>query len=254
LNIIGLQKLSRVLPAVIIAIGSMTTASASLVYNDAVVVTGLGFGNQNRDLTVQGKGNQNQSSGCVGLAADGSLTFGSCVPDASVYDNNGVQNVGGDEPNPLADNQKYGAPTLASLGINDASDIQIIFDATEAGGGSINIIDLTLKFYNSSNILIGAIDGSQNFASTVPGNGGAGFAFVVSADEQAQVNSWIQGGASRLALEASFTGGGGGPENFYIHSLEAGTPSEVPEPGTWMTLGGGFFGLGALKVFRRFRK
>jgi len=44
---------------------------------------------------------------------------------------------------------------------------------------------LTLKFYSSSGTLLGAIDGSQNFADSNPGNGVAGFTFVVSTDEQA---------------------------------------------------------------------
>ena len=157
----------------------------------------------------------------------------------------------GDEPPPLADNQKYGAPTISSLGITDASQIQIIFDATQGGGGGVTITDLTLKFYGANDLFIGAIDGSQTFLSTVPGNGGAGFAFVVSGDEQAQVNTYLAS-TSRLALEASFTGTGGGPESFFIRGLPSGD-SPVPEPSTYMMLGGGLGSLGLLRFFKRKR-
>ena len=242
-------KLSRLVPAILIALGSLTTASASLVYDSSVVVSGAGFGNIPRHLTVQGTGNQTSISGCVGLSGD-SLAFGDCVLDSQVFDNNGVQNTGGDEPPPLADNQKYGAPTIAELGITSADQIRIIFDATQQGGGSVTITDLTLKFYAADGSFVGAIDGSQTFDSTVPGNGGAGFAFVVSQDELAQVNTFLAT-TSRLTLEASFTGAGAGPESFFIENAGGGVPSEVPEPGTWMSLAGGLFVLGGSRFLKR---
>jgi hypothetical protein len=253
LNIILTARRSRLLATTFLALGSLTTAYPSLVYDSTLVVSGAGFGNLPRHLTIQGPGNATSTSGCIGLSG-GSLTFGDCIADASVTDNNGVTNAGGDEPPPLADNQKYGAPTLAELGITSADQIQIIFDATQGGGSSITITDLTLKFYGANGSLVGAIDGQQTFASTVPGNGSAGFAFVVSQDELAQVNTFLTT-TSRLTLEASFTGAGGGPESFFIRNGDAGGgPSEVPEPGTWMSLTGGFFAVGGLKVFRRFRR
>jgi hypothetical protein len=245
-----IKKIGRFAPA-LLALATLSNASASLVYDSSVVVTGAGFGNIPRDLTVMGRGNATSTSGCVGLSG-GSLTFGTCIPDSSVFDSNGVTNVGGDEPNPQADNQKYGAPTLASLGITNANQIHIIFDATQGGGGCVTITDLTLKFYGANDQLIGAIDGQQFFGSTVPGNGGAGFAFVISADEQAMVNSFLAS-TSRLALEASFSGTGGGPESFFIRNSGGGGGGggEVPEPSTYMMLGGGFAGLGLLKFRKR---
>jgi hypothetical protein len=244
------KKIGRFAPA-LLALATLSNASASLVYDSAVIVTGAGFGNIPRDLTVHGMGNDTTTSGCVGISG-GSLTFGTCITDSSVFDSNGVTNVGGDEPNPLADNQKYGAPTLSSLGITDASQIQIIFDATQGGGSGVTITDLTLKFYGLNDQLIGAIDGQHTFASTIPGNGGAGFAFVVSGDERAQVNAFLAS-TSRLALEASFTGTGGGPESFFIRNGGGGGGggSPVPEPSTYMTLCGGFAGLGLLRFRKR---
>jgi len=247
-----IKKLPSFIATTALIIAAIPNASASLVYDSAIVVTGAGFGNIPRDLTVQGQGNDTTTSGCVGVAGSGDLTFGSCINDGLVFDGNGVTNVGGDEPNPLADNQKYGAPTLAALGITNANQIQIIFDATQGGGSGVTITDLTLKFYNANGGLVGAIDGQQAFASTVAGNGGAGFAFRVSDDEVAQVNAFLAS-TSRLALEASFTGTGGGPESFFVRNGGIPNDGAVPEPSTWMTLGGGFFSFGVLRLVKRFR-
>lgn len=53
-------------------------------------------------------------------------------------------------PNPLADNQTYGVPTAGSLGITTASQIGVLFNATEPSSDSINVLDVTLKFYNAA--------------------------------------------------------------------------------------------------------
>src|SRR5215218_5231882 len=78
-NIILTSRLGLLVPAVFLALGSLTTASPSLVYDSTLVVTGAGFGNIPRHLTVQGRGNDTSISGCIGLAG-GSLTFGDCIP------------------------------------------------------------------------------------------------------------------------------------------------------------------------------
>jgi hypothetical protein len=163
-----------------VAFAAPPLAHAALVYDAAVHLPAQGFGNAPRDLTVHAAG-----SGCVGVSATGSITIGSgsCISDALVQDGNGITNLGGSEPSPHTDNQKYGVPTAASLGISTADQIGILFNATEPGGDSANVIDLTLKFYGVDGTLFGAINGQQYFPTTEPGNGVAGFVFVVSPDE-----------------------------------------------------------------------
>jgi hypothetical protein len=160
---------------------------------------------------------------------------------------NGVLNLGGDEPSPLSDNQKYGVPFESDLGITTAADLGILFNATEPGGDSINIVDLTLKFYLNGSLL-GAIDGQQNFPSTFPGNGVAGFVFTVDAAQQAMVNSWLSQGNIQLALESTLTDSAGGPDSFRMVNLNSATP--IPEPATITILGAGLL-LGVRRLRRR---
>ncbi len=221
-------------------------ASASLIFDSSKFLSGQGFGNAPRDLTVQGQGNNTTESGCVGVSGTGSITFGAaaCTPNASVHDSNGVANTGGDETPPLADNQKFGIPTLGSLGITSASDIGIVFNGTEPAGNQANVTDLTLNFYSSNGTLLGAIDGQFNFLNTIQGNGSAGFVFVVSSDELAYVNALIAPSVI-LSLNASLTNISGGPDSFLIYNLGSPPLFPVPEPASIALLGIGLLAFGA---------
>jgi len=147
-------------------------ASASLVYNSAINVSAQGFGNAPRDLTIQGHGNATAESGCIAPTPNNPSTpmFGStaCTPDSFVSLSNGMSNIGGDEPNPHALNQKFDLPTFGSLGITSASDVAILFNATEPGSNSAFVNDLTLTVYSPTGIRLFAIDGSQDFRNTIP--------------------------------------------------------------------------------------
>jgi PEP-CTERM motif len=244
------------------AVLAATPASASLVFdpNPPVAISAQGFGNVPRSLTIHPTGqggpagdlNPPAESGCISVVSAGNHFAGgsgSCLSGAAitmVHDSNGVNNLGGDEENPVADNQKHGIPTVASLGILSAADIGILFNATDPGGDGVNLMDLTLKFYRSDGTLLGAIDGSRVFTGTETGNGSAGFVFDVEAgEEQDYVNSILGlGGTIYMALEATVSDAEGGPESFTIFNLHS--PPSVPEPATWamMLLGFGGIGLG----------
>lgn len=240
--------------AAVMALASPGIASAGLVYDSTIQAPAQGFGTAPRDLTLQATGQSTFESG--GLAWDGTaIVFGSVLANESqVFMANGVVNQSGTSsmPSPLVDDQKYGVPTTGALGITTASQIAVLFNAAEPAGNSIDLIDLTLKFYSSAGSFLGAIDGSQSFASSNAGNGVAGFTFVVDAVQQATVDGWLAlGGAdTRLALEASMTGYAGGPETFLIYNL-APQVAAIPEPSTYALM---FAGLGAIGFMMRRRR
>jgi hypothetical protein len=227
-------------------------ASASLVFDSAIRAPAQGFGTAPRDLSLQATGQETFESGAVNYTGSG-IAFGTPIADALVHDGNGVTNQSGTStmPNPLADNQKYGVPTIGSLGITSASQIGILFNATEPQGNEVNVIDLTLKFYTSGGTFLGAIDGSQDFPTSNPGNGVAGFTFVIDAGEQAYVNGLLAAGGSgtTLALEASIQNFSGGPETFLIYNL--GVTAPVPEPGTYALI---LAGIGVVGFMARRRR
>lgn len=223
-------------------------ANASLVLDGTIDLGAQGFGNAPRLITVQ---NQGTESGVVTVGAGGTVSGGAGfgAAPAQVFDSNGVTNLGGNEVSPFSDNQKFGVPTLSSLGWTSAADVRLIFNATEPSGDGLTITDVTLKFYNGTT-LAGAIDGSATLADTIVGNGSSGFLFRVSADEFNFVNSIFNTAGSanfRIALETTITGASGGPESF---SAVQGNVRAVPELSTWGMMIVGFFGLGFM-AYRR---
>ena len=245
------MKYQKVIAGLVGCIFSVA-ASASLVFDSTIQLSAQGFGSANRDLTIQGNGTE---SGCVGVSSTRTIVVGpaGCTGDAKI-DPNGIIPTGGQEVQPATDAAKFGIPTIGNLGIISASQIAILFNATEPGSNSINVTDLTLNFFTSTGVLITSIDGSRNFANSFAGNGVAGFVFVVDAKEQidlantvfnrTDVNSII------LSLNSTLTDAAGGPESFLIFKLPTATPiQQIPEPGSLALLGIGL--LGAIVVSRK---
>lgn len=250
-----MKKITSVFLAGAAALAFSHSAFAGLVVSTADGTKGFGFGAVHRHLTIQetGPGQDSVESGCVGVGAGGSFLVGptACLPnETNVFQANGVTNTGGDEPPPLTPALKYGTPTIGSLGINNAGEIAIVFDATEPGGGPITVEDLTLKFYDSDGALLLAIDGGATFAETFAGNGVADYIFVIDEAQQDEVNSVIFSlanfGDVLMALEATLSGADGGPESFVIVRAQNGIP--ISEPATLGLLG---LGLTAAGLVRR---
>ena len=239
----------------VLTLGAAAQASASLIFDSSILLSAQGFGNAPRDLTIQRTGGTTSpESGCVSVTGGFTAGPSACMGIDAAFMGNGVVNVGGDEPSPLTDNQKFGAPFASDRGITTASDIGILFNATEPGGDDIAITDLTLKFYLNG-VVVGSIDGQQNFASTDPGNGVAGFVFKVDAAQIPYVNGLLALGNIQFALESTLTGSSGGPESYRIVYLGGGAGNSggggltIPEPASLA-----LFGFAALVCAKRARR
>lgn len=209
--------------------GISTSANANLVLNGELAIGAQGFGNAPRLLTIQGTGNSNVESGAIGIVGGSLVALSPGIANASVFSGNGVTNFGGSEASPLSDNQKFGIPTLGELHWTSGANVNLLFNASEPGGNGLTVNDVTLKFYNG-NTVIAAIDGNFSLASTVTGNGNAGFRISVDAPQQTYLNTAVfnQAGAAnfRIALESTISDVGGGAESFSAVSVV----SNVPEP------------------------
>lgn len=95
----------RVGPA--LAEGSRDTrrAAARKLEHNIKATSARGFGNAPRDLNRTRYGQQSDGIRPRGVSATGTIMFGTCTPEPSVTDFNGMGSVGGDEPQPQADDQ-----------------------------------------------------------------------------------------------------------------------------------------------------
>lgn len=221
--------------------------SADVVFAGAKDISGFGFGNYPRALTIQSHGPSNNSeSGCIAPNGSGGLTAGAsaCAPSDGV--------VGGDEQNPIKF-PKQAAPTLSSLGITSGSQVGILFDAVQPQNSNNNVVtidDLTLKVYDGTKLVFTA-SGSFSDLLTNPGNGKSDYLFTLDSAEAAAFDAAVAGNFSdTIALDStiSFPRQSAGPDSYTLVSTLA--SSTVPEPATLLMFGGGLLVLG---VFGRKR-
>jgi len=228
-------------------LGVSAGANADLIQNGELDIGAQGFGNAHRLLTISSQGSNTFESGAIGISAGTIVALTPGISDGLVFSGNGVTNAGGDTVSPLTDDLKFGIPTLGVLNWTSGADVNLLFNATEPGGDGLTITDVTLKFY-SGDTVIAAIDGNFAYASTITGNGSAGFLISVDAAQQTFLDATVfnQAGFSgfRIALESTITGVAGGPESFSAVSA-------IPEPEVYAMLGAG---LGLMGWVARRRK
>jgi hypothetical protein len=165
--------------------------------------------------------------------------------------------VGGDEANPIGF-PKQAAPSLNSLGITNASQIGILFDAVQpqnTGNNTVTINDLTLKLYKGNTLVTPAVLSPEPLTlSTNPGNGNTDYLFVLNTTEAAAFNAAIAGNfADVLALDStiSFPRQSAGPDSYALINTGATRLTPAREPASLALLG---MAVAMIGIFSRHRQ
>ncbi len=192
----------------------------SIVYHSLAPDNSNALQAQNRILSVQASGSNTTESGCI--------LFGDATSPCPTV-------TGGDTKV-----SQSGVETFATLGITDATQLAITFDAVESAGNSILLNQLVLQVWDDlGNHKFDTSISNYNFPSTLNGNGKAEAIFTLDAVSAAALNSLAFGGNWVIGLEATLSDVSSGEESFYVSTLDTAInpePSPVPEPATWSLL------------------
>ena len=219
--------------------------TADTVFVGPEVLGGSGFGALPRALTIQSHG-LSPESGCIAPNGSGGLISGNgaCAPIDG--------DIGGNEQNPISF-PKQAAPTLSSLGITNANQIGILFDAIQPQNSDNNVVtinDLTLKLYNGTTLVFTA-SGAFPSLLTNPGNGNTDYLFALDATEAAAFNAAVAGNfGDTIALDStiSFPNQSSGPDSYALVKCTSvcggvGGEQSIPEPVSFVLAGTGLIGM-----------
>lgn len=105
---------------------------------------------------------------------------------------------------------QVGLPSFGDLGLTDAADLRIVFNANEPAANSIILSALTLTVFDAAGAASPGLSlaAPVPFASTNPGIGNAGFVFGLDAAQATALNTFIMGtgmdfASFRIGLDAT---------------------------------------------------
>ena len=179
---------------VIFITGALNTVSATLILVGPEDFPGTGLGAVNTILTIQSPGATTSERGCVGRSS----IFGCPGETLSTTANGDL--IGG----PLGGNELTGASqtltrTIGSLGIDQAANLRVVFNAQEPGNAadnSITLNQLVLAIYSSAGVgLFTSLSGGpftpHTFTDTQTGAGNSGFVYRLDAVEAAAAQAFF---------------------------------------------------------------
>ena len=222
-------RLSALAGALALCFGS-SIASAHLIDLGQVNLTGQGFGNIVSILEVHSVGNDPTPDTEAGDVSPAGVDQLGALPGGGTPDDASSVAV------------KTKTVTFGEIGVTNASNFQLIFNATEpgnAGANDIKLDALRLTVYNPAGNTLKSFDllSPINYPTTLQGQGKAGFGIGLSSDEWADFQSVISPN-NQIGLQASLTNFSGGPEDFSVRA--------VPEPEGWAMMVAGLFAIGAM--------
>jgi hypothetical protein len=196
-------------------LGIAQTASATLILLGPNPEGGTGLGTVETVLTLSSPGSSSNETGCVRPSGSGSTTAGCGFLDASVMTGAG----------------QIGTPTLGAIGATSASNLRVVFNASEPASDSITLNNLVLSIYDSTGTVLftSGPSGPFVFPTTFSGTGNSGFLFGLDATQAAQAQAAAFGTGfanNRIGLGASLSNATGGLETFFV----AAVPQTVPVP------------------------
>lgn len=194
----------RFLSSALVSLVLISGAHANVILLGEVDLTGQGFGNVEPLLSLQATGGATTESGSL---------------------------------SPLS------GPTFGELAWNSASQVQLLFNATEPSGNSINLDKVTLTFQSGGSQLSLWNENPITITDTNPGLGTAGFLLGLDAAQQLTLALFLSSLPNvsdvRLGLSALLSDVGGGPETFSA-------VSGVPLPPAVLLFLSALIGLGLL--------
>lgn len=205
-----------------------STSQASFVFNTTENIGGTGLGTVFTLLTIHD--NDGSQSGSV------------------FVNGSNVQATSGDAQTGVGQTQLR---TFGEIGLSSASNLRIVFNASEPSGNGITLSNLAMNVWDAAGNLIftsGAFSPVIH-PSTTTGTGNSGFSYGLDAAQTAAFQAAAFGAnfsaGHRIGLTASTSNSQGGNETFFVANI-----APVPEPSTWAML---LAGLGMLGFMARRR-
>lgn len=208
---------------------SALVQQGNIVYTGSEAIFGTGFGTLNNLLVLQGQGSATIETGSVAPGTPKDILSGDATNQS----------------------EAYSFQELINLGITSAANLRLGFNVNETGNteSTLNLLSFMLQVYDANGVVASTLGlnltanpaGNEFDASEQQGQGKGAYLFVLDQDAIDLLDPYFLSPSGYfLGAYGSIDNINNGPDGWY---LAQGTGAPVPEPGTIVLLGLGFFGL-----------